>query len=248
MCAKEFDYVAARNQYAYPAWRLERVAASEPKNPEHLEAWGMRFLPGLLCPSLALDKFHNKLLNSHSDQDLLHGLISVVYWGYVSGRDGVSRQGRAKGKAMQLCRGRKNSIPQPREEILKLLRSVQQSVREDDLSQALLSAMQIKFLGMSFASKVIAFMTPEKAGVYDSVISECLQSRAECSDLYVSTNYTRSKARRLHQAETYARWCAFCCHQAQDLNHQGLNWHDWDGKPHRWRAIDVERAFFTGCK
>lgn len=38
--------------------------------------------------SLKLDEFHHKLLNSERDEDLMHGLLSVVFWGFASGTDG----------------------------------------------------------------------------------------------------------------------------------------------------------------
>jgi hypothetical protein len=35
--------------------------------------------------SLALDSFHQTLLNAEDEESLIHGLLSVVFWGYVSG-------------------------------------------------------------------------------------------------------------------------------------------------------------------
>jgi hypothetical protein len=35
--------------------------------------------------SVKLDRFHEKLLNSNDDASLMHGLLSVVFWGYAPG-------------------------------------------------------------------------------------------------------------------------------------------------------------------
>ena len=244
MTMNNTDYQSARNQYHYPAWRLNLSSMSPSADKHTFTAWGMVVGASELESSKALDDFHFSLLNSHSDDDLLLGLISVVYWGFVSGKDGKLRNARALKRAVHIADGRAKAAPQAKEEILKNLHATRMLVAADDFSGALLQALQIKFLGMAFASKLIAFMSPDKAGVYDSVISGCLSNSSSLHHLYVSANNALNKQQKIHQADTYAKWCAFCKNKASELNEKKLKWQDWNGDIFSWRAIDVERAFF----
>jgi hypothetical protein len=46
---------------------------------------------------------------------------------------------------------------------------------EENIGEALLTMMKIPFLGMSFASKVLMFMAPERVCVYDKIIADRLK-------------------------------------------------------------------------
>lgn len=48
--------------------------------------------------SVAVDRYHAQLLLSDHAGERLHGLLSVIAWGYVSGTDSRIRSGRAMGK------------------------------------------------------------------------------------------------------------------------------------------------------
>ena len=58
---------------------------------------------------------------------------------------------------------------------------------------------------MSFASKVLTFMNPNIAAVYDAVISDRLkrQSSADLNSLFVSTKWTNSLKGRMNQGVIY---------------------------------------------
>jgi hypothetical protein len=68
---------------------------------------------------------------------------------------------------------------------------------------------------------------------------------SDLNSLFVSTKLMNSQKGRMHQAMTYERWCRWCVATAETLNASAINWTDWNGAEHNWRAVDVERAFFA---
>ncbi len=61
--------------------------------------------------SLALDMFHHELLNSERDDKLMHGLLSVVFWGFASGTNGRVHSMFALAKSRAILRGRGSASP-----------------------------------------------------------------------------------------------------------------------------------------
>jgi hypothetical protein len=53
--------------------------------------------------SLMLDMFHHNLLNSEHDEDLMHGLLSIVFWGFASGTNGRVNGMYALAKSRTIC-------------------------------------------------------------------------------------------------------------------------------------------------
>ena len=174
--------------------------------------------------SIELDGCHKELLSSDRPNDRLHGLLSVVFWGYASGSDGIIRPSRALGKARIIIDGHRRSRPQDQDEIQLHLIKTLELVKGEDFHGALLSAMKIKFLGMSFSSKIIAFMAPEKAVVYDSVIASILKEYNSVLHVDPSENGNRHT-----QAKIYADWCDDCRKKSEELNQKKIQWTDWDG-------------------
>lgn len=68
--------------------------------------------------SFELDEFHRGLLQSENEEDLIHGLLSVVFWGFSSGVDGRLNTPRALSRAKAIVFGRKNAPPQSESEII----------------------------------------------------------------------------------------------------------------------------------
>ena len=184
---------------------------------------------------------------SDNEEDLFHGLLSVVFWGFASRSNGQLNAPRALSRAKAILIGRKNSAPQAANEIISHLRRSRELLTTSRIAEALLEAKRIKYLQMAFASKLLTFMEPEVAAVYDEVISLRLekQTDAEFRSLFVTTNIPTSKNAQLSQAKTYADWCRWCSKKASDLNAKGTTWVDWNATEHSWRAVDVERAFFA---
>ncbi len=194
--------------------------------------------------SIHLDAHHTKLLNGNHDKDLLHGLLSTVFWGYASGTNGLFHVERAIAKANALINGRSNSAPQPCADLLQCLRAARALLKAGKVQDAILQAMDIKFLDISFASKVLMFVDPTKAGVYDSKIGERLASDPDTSLQAIAVS-TGPSASRTQKAEAYRQWCTYCVEQASGMNQSGYRWKDWDSSEHAWRAVDIERAFFA---
>ena len=197
--------------------------------------------------SFELDEFHRELLNSRDEEDLMHGLLSVVFWGFASGTQGRITAERALARCRAFIHGRKGAMAQRSDNIISCLKAARESLNGGRISDALQECMKIKFLGMSFASKVIAFMNPTIAAVYDDVISSRLLKSIESllRNMHVSTKLAPSHKEMMEQAKKYEEWCRWCSAKAAALNEQDILWTDWNGVDRVWRALDVERAFFS---
>ena len=196
--------------------------------------------------SIALDHFHSSLLNSNQDNDILHGLVSVVFWGNASGTDGRINAPFALERAHCLLRGKRGRAPTNSGETISILREARNLAQTGKIAEGLRIAMNIKFLGMAFASKVLMFTNPSNAAVYDKVISIRLKEYKDpqLQELAVNTLGAWA-AKKAEQANKYERWCAWCTAKANVLNRAELKWLDWDGSETPWRAVDVERAFYA---
>lgn len=196
--------------------------------------------------SVAVDRYHAQLLLSDHAGERLHGLLSVIAWGYVSGTDSRIRSGRAMGKTRIVIQGAGAKIPQELPFIDQQLDQARQAAQAGDLAAALAAAASIKFLGLSFASKLVMKMRPDIAVVLDSVINERFLDRAipALANFHGSMASTSKIGMRRNQ-KRYTDWCNWCRDLAAELNARQSTWRDWDGSTQQWRAVDVERAFFA---
>lgn len=249
------EYCCRRQGYKYPPAALAHASGVDdfdlkvPNSSLRLrgigptnEEWGRDQYCGTKS-SKALDDFHHALLNSEKNDEIFHGILSVYYWGFYADRNGNIGRDRALGRAKQLINGkkgytRKNGCqvkPSPAQEpevILKYFRTALSELRCGNIADALRQATNLSFFGLSFASKLLAFSSPDQVGVYDAVIAkDPLIAR-----YLVSQN---------EQVGKYQAWCSFCRDQAAALNGKNVSWTDWDGKKYRWRAVDIERAHFA---
>ncbi len=124
------------------------------------------------------------------------------------------------------------------------LQLARELVVHKDYGKALYQLMSIKYLGMSFASKVCMFMDPVQAAIYDSIIAERLSKHDSLKSFYVKTLGT-TKKEKISQCNTYEKWCEFCLKTAGILNNHKAQWTDWDNQLKLFRAVDVERSFFA---
>ena len=198
--------------------------------------------------SLDLDRFHQQLLLSSNDKDLLHGFWSVVFWGYFSGTDGIFRPGRAISRVKWLIDGKSVHTPQhqpptPNSILINYLRDARCLALEGRFGLALEALMKIRFVGMSFGSKIVMFMHPERAAVYDQVIARKILADTSFDRMLVVdpslAGHVTSKC------AAYDAWCHYCDNKASSLNSSNSQWVDWTGIQHPWRAVDVERAIFA---
>lgn len=246
----------ARNRYSYVPARLITSTSGAPlisltdrdllmNVPDNWQHGGS----DVRCKfsSIELDAFHTTLLNSPSAEDLMHGLVSVVFWGNASSAKGREQSRFAFERARRIPEGKNKESPQDRLEIVNHLRRARALLGEKRISEALFEVMHIKHLRMSFGSKVLTFMNPTLAAVYDKRISEFLQRQTaeELRRMFIDTQAPPSNAMKRRQSEVYAQWCRWCATKADALNKTAIQWVDWNGSSHRWRAVDVERALFT---
>jgi len=219
-------------------WADLQLSASVPPPDWHSDPAKRR-----VYSSLKLDNFHSRLLGSENAQELLHGLLSVVFWGYVSGTDGRVHVTRALKRARWHVVGKINSYPQQPEEVISYLRNARALLEKAKVGDALIEVTRIKFLGMAFGSKVLTFMNTRVAAVYDEVISRQLE---RCADVALNKLANGEKlTKKIDQANLYAEWCDWCREKAETLNRSGASWRDWDGTENVWRAVDAERAFYA---
>ncbi|QNA89308.1 hypothetical protein G4G28_14040 [Massilia sp. Dwa41.01b] len=109
------DMRALRAQYAYPPGCLKPTTREDVKvhvlgnRRLHVEVPGTAewARPEVRArhSSVALDRFHTGLLLSDDVEDRLHGLLSCVTWGFVSGTDLLIKPERAFGRAGSLLKG-----------------------------------------------------------------------------------------------------------------------------------------------
>jgi hypothetical protein len=223
-------------------WKSLNLAADVPVNWQNAdEAVRARY------SSFELDEFHRALLNSTSDEELMHGLLSVVFWGFASGSKGRITSNRALARSRAFVCGRANATAQSSEDIIVHLIKCRDLLNTSQIADALQEAMKIKFLKMSFASKVLTFMNPAIAAVYDDVISSRLRENSDPTlrSMFVSTKLATSRVATVEQTKKYALWCQWCSSTAAELNAQCIRWTDWNRIERTWRAVDVERAFFA---
>jgi hypothetical protein len=171
--------------------------------------------------SLKLDDFHSVLLGSDNAQALLHGLLSVVFWGYVSGTDGRIHVERALKRARWHLDGKINSPQQQPEEIVSHLKNARELLETVKVGDALIEVTRIKFLGMAFGSKVLTFMNTRVAAVYDEAISLRLEGHPNETLNKLANGEKLTK--KIDQANLYAEWCGWCRQKAEALNKSGAS-------------------------
>jgi hypothetical protein len=233
-----------RNSYSYPNVRL--VASRTPtefKISDHL--WAEPDESKIkYSTDLELDNYHNKLLSSADPEENLLGTASIIFWGFYT-----FKRKYAMNKLQWHLTGtkfRESSTPE-------LISSVLSKINETPHpGEALSHLSKVSQLGsIPFASKVISFLRPNSAGIYDNQIHNGLMR----SDWYEISNLNTSigpvSNKTVH--EGYARWCILLKKIADDLNKHIANGEKWEwtdpikGK-NIWRALDVERAFFNYFK
>ena len=226
-----------RSNYVYPAVALE----GDYNNPEivHFEE------------TVALDEYiHNLLLAPDITQKVL-GYLSVVFWGFYSGQDGVIREERALSK-VALARDGRNRVVRGRDQRMRGVIDLGEeyvgqcisnaifAIEADNYSEAIRTLNQLPQLQIAFSSKVCAFLDPLKCGVIDSVIAE---NRPEFG---FDTDAQGIIKNRTSNRELYNRYCVYLQAEAERINNFNppCLWQDRDGTVHSWRALDVERSMY----
>lgn len=229
---------AQRNAYRYPAVAL----LGSPGSHTHINF-------GSTC---ALDSHFHNLLRSASHDDKLRAYLGIIYWGHYSGSTGRTTPQWALGKVNLAYYGQ-NRVRRGRAERMGgvVNFTLPEVARSIDDAAALISAnqygdaagrlMDLPGIQFAFATKICAFLDPEKCGVADSLIARKYPGFGFASNRqgYI-TNTVGNRAQ-------YDQYCVCLQDMARDLNAAPApysHWTDRDGTPQPWRALDVERALY----
>ena len=226
-----------RKSYSYPAVALQ----GEYSNPELIT----------FDSTVAMDDYiHNLLLSENLHQKIL-GYLSVIFWGFYSGQDGVVRKERAFGK-VALARDGRNRVVKGKNQRMRGIIDLGESyvveqisiatiqITNNNFSEALKTLNNLPQLQIAFSSKVCAFLNPKKCGVIDSVIAK------NHPEFGFTTDKKGIITNRKHNRKLYDKYCLFLQQTAAQANNMNPTcmWQDRDGVKHAWRALDIERSLY----
>jgi hypothetical protein len=158
----------ARAQYAYPS---AKVLVNEIGDQIFNGKFGFAFAPQTngQTTSLILDREFFNLLWAPDRAEQARGLASIVYWGFYTFSDGYARN-----RVKNLITGPRGALLGT-EKMFECLADAKEHVRNRRHGMALGSLGDIAQLSRTpFASKIIAFLDPQSAGVYDNRIQNFL--------------------------------------------------------------------------
>lgn len=187
-----------------------------------------------------LDKYHNQLLHSNIDSDNLIGTASIIFWGFYTFSEKYSMI-----RVERHLNGYKGMSGATSEYINRVIANIKHRKSMGDKLSELKSVSQLS--RTPFASKVIAFMFPENAGVYDNQIFNGLNRSEWAKDADLITKIGSVDNPAIQNG--YTKWCLFLSEVAKKMNESIINgknwfWNDLNEDPRPWRAIDVERSLF----
>ena len=222
-------YLNKRNSYAYPAVALTKTSTT----------FRTLFFQNLK----QMERHFSECLLSRSNARVTLGYLGIVYWGHYSDSKAVVRHKRA----MQKVRLAKDALRQRRitdSAVAKAIRAASACLHRGMCGEAISELMPLPQLGFAFASKVCAFLSPERCGVIDSIIAT---NHKRFRFATYGCGSRRYVAARKINSTRYQQYCRFLQQKAAWLNGKGsaLKWQDSDGKRYPWRAVDVERALYV---
>ncbi|MBS0276786.1 MAG: hypothetical protein JSR81_04125 [Proteobacteria bacterium] len=215
--------------YHYPAFRIVQAESGQ------LDFGGG--VRGDFCEDHAntdgeLDNYHYRLLRSENAYLNLMGMASVIYWGWANGE---IREVRVR----WFLNGHGNMPPTTAAIAQERLLRAKEALENGNCGLALSSFQGVSQLGRTpFSSKIIAFLAPNSAGVYDTKIQNAIL------ELPALANWPRLDAARNGCGEVdsgaiqdcYIAWCSALQSIAGEISNRGL------GQP---RPLDIERAIFA---
>lgn len=232
-----------RNAYGYPAVCL----TGDLKLLEEVEFASTR----------ELDEHLNRLLRSDLDDEVIAGYLGVIFWGFASGADGKDRRPRAHARVRLAQNGMDRVVLGKSQRIRGIadlgvqyvagnIRGAIRKLDNEEYSEALKDLIQLPQAKMAFASKVCAFISPDKCGVIDTVIV----------NNYPQLGFSQKKTKTGKKGDVkdtvanigmYREYCTWLQETAELLNQDADNrqWTDRDGAKRSWRALDVERSLYN---
>ena len=224
-----------RNKYSYPA-----VVALEEGQSELMETY------------TAHQEHMTRLLRSDSNEDIVNGYLSIVFWGFYSGADSRVRAERAWSRYKMARHGQTRRVNgrliniQGVEQlgddaVCGIVRTATEHIELREYSSALATLTELPQSKYAFASKVCAFLKPSECGVLDSVIAEAHPELNMSTDSKGIIRYNK------HNLVIYDSYCMGLQRKALDLNQSPANstWRDLDGSDCSWCSLDVERGLYA---
>ncbi len=232
------EYRVRRNKYSYPAVGLKGELASLREE--------------IFSTTYQTDCHHKELLISDANERTVLGYLSTIYWGHYLGKSQRANPKRSLGKVRLALNG-KDRVKQGKSErmrgvsdlgvgfVANQIRAAYTQLKEGHYSKAIELLCHLPQLRLAFASKICAFLIPEKCGVIDSVIAR------NYPQFGFKVNDRNFLDNTLAHRKNYCSYCGFLQQEARTLNSFGreLMWEDRDKKAYSWRAVDVERALYT---
>lgn len=229
-----------RNKYNYPKAFL--VRSDQPTDLKiSSDFWAKPiFEESDSISDLIVDKHHHDLLWSDDPNINLLGTASVIFWGFYTFSPNY-----ALNKVMKHLYGYKTRVPTTPTAVNIALSHIR---GDTDYGRSINHLSAISQLGyIPFSSKVVAFIYPQNAGIYDSQIDRGLKNAAWASDCSLTTRLGSVTSQSVQKG--YQDWCVFLNTISDEINTriiagENLHWSDPHQGRSMWRAIDVERAFF----
>lgn len=237
------ELVRLRNMYDYPKAYLKETKVNNYDVQLAPNLFGKYIQPeNNEVTDYYLDSYHYNLLRSNNNDERLLGLSSVVYWGYYT-----FGHNYACVRVDRLVNGYKQYSRTTIESAAVRLNNIIQQVEIGCMGTALNGLAGISQLNRTpFASKVIAFVSPSTAGVYDNRINNGLKLEPWAIQFKNGIGHVNS----VGVQKSYQSWCSFLTLIASQINlgiASGKNWCWSCGQDSgiQWRALDVERALFA---
>lgn len=237
------EYVKGRNAYNYPSIGL--CACETLKCPD---GWGKSFKKHEFKTTLDLDIHHYTHLHSEDDQEVILGIYSVMYWGYItSGAKSITR-------CNWISVGNANNAEASLTYLgldfaVGIIRSCINLLQHSKYGDALTEIRNLPHVGVSFGTKYLAFLDPENVGVLDDKITRHLSAGSYEHLLGKETIKLLEKPKNETLSEAADRFEAFCKALnviKKEINETKKQWKDISGSEMcRFRSVDVERALFS---
>jgi hypothetical protein len=186
------------------------------------------------------DEVRNSLLSGDVDECFV-GIARAVHWGFFSSG------GRGRIQKVWDRRSERDGFP-PK------LSQAAQHAENGQLGLAIGCLHKLPQLGgVAFGSKVIAFLNPALAGVYDNKVNDFMRALPSMKSDSVIRRWLEphvplfvagkplGRVNTMSAQNRYQEWCLFLKESAFAMNTKGNLW----GENQTWRAIDVERAIFA---
>lgn len=234
------EWEAARARFSYPPNCLVERDSSDNDVCIKVEDYDLHLAERRLESSEALDAWHHGRIHAPDARTRLAALLSIFYWGYyASPNDPARKNGYVVSRTNVLMHGRAHH---PRPNIDRSLAALGTGLKHlsrgsSGIEAAIREITQIRYAGVSFGSKVLAFADPETAVVYDEVVRKILERWAPLDPAMASMAVSKHASIERRVA-AYSKWCAWCVAKAAELNRS-------PSALRSWRAVDVERAVFS---